>query len=448
MTISEILNTLNGVSPLEFSELGHSTTQHRLFGFITTNIRRWTFFSKYISELVPEYIARKQDARAWQEWCFLPEVQKLNKQKFKRLELALLLFRQTENNANLNQLAERLYQEIEEGNDSFVYLFLSLYLLKGKYWQIDKQPLIEINKVLNSYVGDFKRDSSAALLEEEKNRLLLFTILYNPSLQVSEDIAIEILRNDKLNISDCSSILELPVVHNRVKNAAGYINFRADIFLILNYLLFKEACDCFSEKDLLEVEEKIIRKYVDLFFEHGLNAVPDILFISVEKKEKLILFFKRFFKYLKEIALFALNIKEEDFYKKHQSYRKGNIKWEAINKFSNECFFAFHNVDRDWHKQAYFNTRKNERYLEGHHIIKLEHSSLFNNDLDIVENIIPLCPNCHRKLHNADEATVAKMLNLIYNNLDKKIWIRKGIFVDIDTLCSFYGLSKDIKEYK
>ena len=65
-----------------------------------------------------------------------------------------------------------------------------------------------------------------------------------------------------------------------------------------------------------------------------------------------------------------------------------------------------------------------------------------------MENIIPLCPNCHRKLHNAEEAVVAKMLRVIYTNIDKKSWIRRGIFVDIDTLCSFYGLSKDIEEYR
>ena len=65
-----------------------------------------------------------------------------------------------------------------------------------------------------------------------------------------------------------------------------------------------------------------------------------------------------------------------------------------------------------------------------------------------MENLIPLCPNCHRKLHNATESTVAKMLQLIYTNINKKEWIRKGIFVDIETLSSFYGLSKDIKEYK
>ena len=448
MTVHDILETLNTINPTEFSELGHATSQHRLFGFITTNIRRWTFFSKYLVELVPEYIQRKQDPKAWQEWCFLPEIQKINKQKFKRLELASLLFRKTENNANLNKLAEKLYEEMEFGKESFVYLFLALYLLKGKYWQVDKQPLIEINKVLHSYVGNLKKDSLAALFEEEGNRLLLFTVFYNPSLPISEKIALEALQNEKLTISDCTSILNIPMVQNRVKNAAGYVNFRADIFLILNYLLFKEACDCFSEKDLLEVEEDIVRKYVDSLFECGLNSIPGMLFVSGEDKESLISFLLRFFKYLKDIALFALNIKETEFYQKHQPIRKGNIKWEAIDRFSHECFFDFHNIDHDWHQHSYFSTRKNERYLEGHHVIKLEHSALFNNDLDIVENIIPLCPNCHRKLHNADEATVAKMLDFIYEHLDKKTWIRKGIFVDIDTLCSFYGLSKDIKEYK
>lgn len=446
--LSDILKNLNSVNSEEFAELGHATSQHRLFGFITTNIRRWSFFEKYLLELVPEYIQRKQRPEDWASWCQNPKNLKVHKQKFKRLELASLLFRQVEKNSQLNVLAEKLYQELKTGNQYFVSIFLALYLLKGRYWQIEKQPLVELNKIISSYRGNLKADLLKCVLQNVDNRILLFLILYNPSLAISEQTAIELLRDDTITEKDCQFILDLPIVKNRVKNAAGLRNFRADAFLILNYMLFKEACLTFAEMDLLQAQQAVIERYVELLFENKLNNVPGLFSVPATDKDALINFLQRFFKYLKNIALFALNIKEEDFYQEHQSSRKGNIKKESIDKFNGECFFAYHNIDREWHQQAYFLTRKNERYLEGHHIIKLEYATLFNNDLDVVENLIPLCPNCHRKLHNATESTVAKMLQLIYTNINKKEWIRKGIFVDIETLSSFYGLSKDIKEYK
>jgi hypothetical protein len=60
--------------------------------------------------------------------------------------------------------------------------------------------------------------------------------------------------------------------------------------------------------------------------------------------------------------------------------------------------------------------------------------------------MIPLCSNCHRKLHNAHDNIVKDLLIKVYDRIDKKAWIKKGIFVDINTLGSFYGLEEDLEE--
>jgi 5-methylcytosine-specific restriction protein A len=73
-------------------------------------------------------------------------------------------------------------------------------------------------------------------------------------------------------------------------------------------------------------------------------------------------------------------------------------------------------------------------------MVQMENSKFFEKDLDIVENIVPVCPNCHRKLHNADAKIVMNMLRIYHDNTDKEKLIRKGIFVDIDTLARFYGI--------
>jgi 5-methylcytosine-specific restriction endonuclease McrA len=77
-----------------------------------------------------------------------------------------------------------------------------------------------------------------------------------------------------------------------------------------------------------------------------------------------------------------------------------------------------------WHKGEYFSTEKYLVYFEIRHIIKLECSRLFKNDIDIQENMILLCSNCHRKLCNAQEHVVKKLVIKIYNGTDKKFGLK------------------------
>lgn len=58
--------------------------------------------------------------------------------------------------------------------------------------------------------------------------------------------------------------------------------------------------------------------------------------------------------------------------------------------------------------QNTFETNNGTEYFEGHHLImyNLNSQSKYKYSLDVVENIICLCPNCHRKIHFADRQTI------------------------------------------
>ena len=58
-------------------------------------------------------------------------------------------------------------------------------------------------------------------------------------------------------------------------------------------------------------------------------------------------------------------------------------------------------------------TRKN--YVEGHHIIPISYQSHFSYSLDVLANIIVLCPNCHRLLHYAIKTERIDKLYRIYD---------------------------------
>jgi 5-methylcytosine-specific restriction enzyme A len=53
-------------------------------------------------------------------------------------------------------------------------------------------------------------------------------------------------------------------------------------------------------------------------------------------------------------------------------------------------------------------TKKN--FVEAHHLIPLQFQEQFAVGLDVVENVIALCPMCHRKLHHGRIADKAKIL--------------------------------------
>lgn len=48
-------------------------------------------------------------------------------------------------------------------------------------------------------------------------------------------------------------------------------------------------------------------------------------------------------------------------------------------------------------EDAPFSDKNNKPFLEGHHIIPLA-----KDGPDILENVVALCPNCHRKMHVLD----------------------------------------------
>lgn len=55
---------------------------------------------------------------------------------------------------------------------------------------------------------------------------------------------------------------------------------------------------------------------------------------------------------------------------------------------------------------------KGVNYVEGHHVIPMYQQKNYSFKLDDVDNIISLCPNCHREIHSADNKI--NILNKLY----------------------------------
>lgn len=442
MNLTELKNAILHLPADDFTSSAHSTNQHRIFGFITTNIRSIGTLSGYITELLPEYISRKDNYEEWEKWFKNADVQEANKQKFRRLELAKVLFRNVKDSPKINNIGEKLYRIYENYDKDVLTFVLHLYLLTGRYFDLDNQPLVETTKVLSVASSNFASDATAELMSGEPNRLTLAMLFYNPSVPDALDIAYELIQNKisddgidflKTQLSDPDSIL-----YKRAKGAGSAKNFSKELAVIMNYYLFKQACEKNFDNSNYET---IVADYVNSVFDTHLNEYFDI-----EDRETILDIFldapNRIM--FKDIFEFALDIKFDNHFVRTRERK--NIKQAALEKYGYRCFFdVFSPNDNDHiaHELNYFKTKKNLTYLEGHHMVQMENSKFFEKDVDVVENIIPVCPNCHRKIHNADKNTVLKMLNLYYNNSNRRELIRKGIFVDIETLARFYGIEGD-----
>ncbi len=63
--------------------------------------------------------------------------------------------------------------------------------------------------------------------------------------------------------------------------------------------------------------------------------------------------------------------------------------------------------------RGFVSRSSNKNYLEAHHFIPLVFQPLFETSLDRIENIVGLCPFCHRAIHHAQEDFTRKLITEI-----------------------------------
>lgn len=85
-----------------------------------------------------------------------------------------------------------------------------------------------------------------------------------------------------------------------------------------------------------------------------------------------------------------------------------------------------------------FTARINKKpFVEGHHLIPFCKRNEFDINIDIVENIVALCPVCHRQVHLATDderrAILTKLYNANIHDLQKA-----GVDISLEQLIDFY----------
>lgn len=78
-------------------------------------------------------------------------------------------------------------------------------------------------------------------------------------------------------------------------------------------------------------------------------------------------------------------------------------------------------------------------YVEAHHLIPMAAQDYFENTLDFADNIVALCPNCHRMIHYATNKIKYDALKTLFNNREVK-YPTYGIDINFNRLLNFYEI--------
>lgn len=110
--------------------------------------------------------------------------------------------------------------------------------------------------------------------------------------------------------------------------------------------------------------------------------------------------------------------------------RNPSVAKTAINKANYSCEFDSTHTS--------FNSKyTNKMYVEAHHLIPVNFEDNFEYSLDIGSNIVSLCPNCHRKIHNAISEERNIMIEKLFN--ERKEYLKKqGIEITLEDLKNKY----------
>jgi hypothetical protein len=95
------------------------------------------------------------------------------------------------------------------------------------------------------------------------------------------------------------------------------------------------------------------------------------------------------------------------------------------------------------HNHKTFITKRNVPYMEGHHLIPctVGNSEYFmekyNKNIDCFENIVSLCPNCHREIHYGEWTTKSIKLKILFDKYRFKLH-NIGVIITENELLRLY----------
>lgn len=139
-----------------------------------------------------------------------------------------------------------------------------------------------------------------------------------------------------------------------------------------------------------------------------------------------------------EYADYIMNKNTNTIYERPEQYKTEIIGYVRNENFAIQAKKQAHwQCEVDVNHESFISKNTSKNYTEAHHLIPMAAQKFFEHSIDIPCNIVSLCPNCHRKIHLAQDIEKQKLLSLLYN---KRIGLlnKAHIHISIEQLYSFY----------
>lgn len=108
-------------------------------------------------------------------------------------------------------------------------------------------------------------------------------------------------------------------------------------------------------------------------------------------------------------------------------------------------YLADYQCEIDATHETFISKATKRNFTEAHHLVPLaQHINFLEVDLDRSANIVSLCPNCHRKIHNSEDKEQLQMVNTLLKKKKDKLE-QVGIEVTLTQLKAFYGINPTTK---
>ena len=89
--------------------------------------------------------------------------------------------------------------------------------------------------------------------------------------------------------------------------------------------------------------------------------------------------------------------------------------------------------------QTFTSPISGKQFMEAHHLVPMRFQEEFNYSIDVPENIICLCPNCHRAFHFGSNSDKKELIKRFYTSRKSRL-AKRGINLSLEELLKFYDL--------
>ncbi|MGL6057870.1 MAG: HNH endonuclease [Culicoidibacterales bacterium] len=108
---------------------------------------------------------------------------------------------------------------------------------------------------------------------------------------------------------------------------------------------------------------------------------------------------------------------------------------------ANAVKFANYQCEIDTNHPSFIRRTNGENYTESHHLIPMAVQEDFEYSLDVEENVVSLCSNCHNCLHYGADESREEYLDKLFDK--RKVMLEKvGLEIELEALKKYYNFKE------